>query len=417
MGFKDELKILDDQLYLWLGNYLSVIPKNQSEVISPSFFVKKIIIIIKEFTKDFLTLFVLSKCNLKNKNIAFVETLNNIESLKFLSKNVIYISPKKNKFEQKELIINVIIPKFKVLYDFKFLAFTIWLFLSSTKANRVKYFSKYEILFKAYGLVNEYVRLLKKNKPNKIIFTNDHNIYSRGLMIAANILRIKTIYIQHASVSTYFPSLDFDLSLLDGKDSLNKYMKITKEIKRIELIGIPKFDDYISLTNKSLSVKSIGICYNLNDSLNDVLTFRKKIENDFSNIKIILRAHPNDNRLKKNSRFLISNSKMENAFVFLQNVDLIVSGDSSIHLEAVMMNVVSLYFNFSKNEMDDYYGYVKNGLVSKYENYSFLKRRIEEEVILKSQVQNNAKYYNNAIDSKFYGKSKELAINYIEKFQ
>ena len=85
MKFKEELNILDDQLYLWLGDYLNVISKHQSEVISPKSYLKKLWIILKEFIKDFLRIFKSNGKLSPRSNIAFIETQNNFEALKFLS--------------------------------------------------------------------------------------------------------------------------------------------------------------------------------------------------------------------------------------------------------------------------------------------------------------------------------------------
>ena len=91
MKFKEELKILDNQLYLWLGDYLSILSINQLEVISPKSILNKLKIIIKEIIKDFLLIFTMSNCNLKNKDIAFVESINNIEALTNLLRLFLYI--------------------------------------------------------------------------------------------------------------------------------------------------------------------------------------------------------------------------------------------------------------------------------------------------------------------------------------
>ncbi len=399
-------------MYLWLGNYLKIISSNQSEIISPNSLGSKLFIIAKEVIKDFVQLF---KKNKKlHKKTAFVETTNNIKSLSFLKSHVHFVSPKKIKNKKLEVPINLLTPRLKFFYDLVFIFFFIRLLINSDSKQRSKYFSRFEMLFMSYGIVDEYIRILSINKPEKLIFTNDHNIYARGLLIAAKKVGIKTYYIQHASVSKYFPPLEFDVSLLEGYDAKNKYLSIKKTSSQITLVGMPKFDYYAYDYNTNKKVKAIGLCYNLNDSITDIVYLANKILLDFTDIKLILRSHPNDNRMNNSTEYLFSNSKNEDSFVFLQEVDLIISGDSSIHVEAIMMNVVSLYYNFSKNiKMNDYYGFVKNKLIVECTNYKELKNNLFKEINQKSDVQYKSKFYNEAIDSDFYGKSSQKVIKII----
>lgn len=412
MKYKKRKEILDNQLYLWNGEYLNIISNNQSEIISPKSIFSKLYIILKEIIKDFINLF---KNNRVHYNeFAFVETGNNVESLSFLDDDFPFISPKKMKDLKSDINIDIIHARYKLLYDISFIPYIIWLFYTYKK-ERSKIFKRIDILFKAYGLVDEYVRILSINKPSKIIFTNDHNIYSRGMLIAAKLLEVKTIYIQHASVSKYFPPLIFDLSLLEGEDAELKYKSISDTTSKIILVGMPKFDRYSNEINSSNAVKSIGLCYNLNDSITDVIDIANKIKIDFPKIKIGLRGHPNDHRLTYCDDFSISQSREENSFAFLSTVDMIITGDSSIHVEAIMMNVVSSYHNFSRNiKMNDYYDFVRHGLIDKLTSYSEIKLKIQEETKLKSNVQYKAKYYNEAINSTFYGRSSQRVINCIK---
>lgn len=421
MSFFDEKKIIDDQTHLWLGDYLNIISKNQSEIISPSSFFKKLLIIAKEIMKDFLV-FISKNRNdvqLNGEILAFIETNNNFEALNFLSDSfpVVYGAPWKLNLKKDNLTQFKFNLRFKLFYDVKFPIFFTRLIIASNKNERKKYLKRVDIVYKSYGLVKEYKRILFTQKPKLIIFTNDHNVHSRGLLIAANDIGIPTIYIQHASISEYFPPLIFDLALLEGLDSMLKYESISNTNTKIELIGMPKFDRFINGVNKKRNVEKIGICYNLNDDLNDVLRVVDKIKKELPEVEIILRGHPNDYRLIEDKKLNISNSKVQNSFDFLAKVDLIVSGDSSIHLEATIMNVVSIYYNYSKNtKMDDYYGYVKNNLISKCTNSNDLLISLKEESIKKTDVQYRAKYYNDSIKSSYYGNSSKKAVQIIKAF-
>ena len=56
--------------------------------------------------------------------------------------------------------------------------------------------------------------------------SNDHSPANRALLLVAKSKGIKTVYMQHASVSNLFPVLDFDYSFLDGVNAYNIYKEI-----------------------------------------------------------------------------------------------------------------------------------------------------------------------------------------------
>jgi len=56
-----------------------------------------------------------------------------------------------------------------------------------------------------------------------LVVANDHSYPCTTIVKAAQDEGVKTVYIQHASVSDKFPALKFDYALLEGLDSLEKY--------------------------------------------------------------------------------------------------------------------------------------------------------------------------------------------------
>ena len=67
--------------------------------------------------------------------------------------------------------------------------------------------------------------LKKQTNLRKVVFSNDHNVQNRLFLHACKLSNIHTSYIQHASVSQYFPPLNFDLSFLYGEVDYEKYKK------------------------------------------------------------------------------------------------------------------------------------------------------------------------------------------------
>ena len=391
-------------MFIWKDNPSDVYPSFIINKFSPLPNFKKIKLIIKDFTADFLRLY--RRNNIPQQKIWFlVLTQNNLDALKDIKKFIpqsIYTSFYRFRSKINENNTYYFYLSFRfirdLLYPFYFLFFY---FSNKKKASRY-----YDLLFTVHGTYEESLRLLKRTKPKAIIFANDHLVIARSLLLAANFLGIKTYYVQHASVSEHFPPLEFSHALLEGKDSKLKYEKCGEVKSKIHLCGMSKFDKYSNQINVKKKIEVLGIAFNLNDKIEDVLNFATQIINNNSNLKILLRAHPGDDRnMESLKTFSFSNSQKESAFDFLSSIDCLIAGESSIHLEAVLLNVYPLYFSFSKTIKFDYYGYIKNNLLENYTNIKDINKKLKDLQILKPKIQHRAIPYNAAIGSDFYGKT------------
>ncbi len=267
------------------------------------------------------------------------------------------------------------------------------------------------------GLFETAIEVLKKYQPKTIIFANDHIPKHRALLLAAKDLQIPTIYLQHASVSKYFPPLQFDLNLLEGKDSLEKYESIGNIKGVVHLVGMPKFDKYLSYRNSKTTISSIGICTGLIDDLKDIEQFMTAIEKDIPWAEIHFRPHPRDTRNFKLAPSIKVSDSRENIFDFLQKIDVVIGGDTSTHLEAVLLNIYSIYYKISpKNLFSDYYGYNKNGLSHFCANKEELIEHLNKIKTHKPEVYKNAAHYNALIATHEEGKSTEKSLKIINDF-
>lgn len=402
-------------------NYLDTIRKSYLEKISPSNIFSRIwlslVWLVRDIINPFRTIFI--KMKLKEKDPSdkiwiLVASKNHYDSIGFLRnslRDAILVMPQLTKF----VLTDYIFPYYFKLFYYVKLPF-LWTYLLMSKS---KIASRYfNFLFEAIGLYEISVNTLKKYKPKGIIFANDHIFKHRALLLAAKQLKIKTCYIQHASVSNTFPPLSFDLTLLEGKDSLNKYMECGEINSKVKLVGMPKFDGYVNHKIKSHEkIVTIGIATNLLDDIECITQLIQTINNRLSYAIILLRSHPQDNRKIKNKNLIFnySNARKEDAFDYLTRIDVLISGDSSIHLEAALLHKPSILYGFNeKHHIADYYEYAKNGLVQSAHNEDELIRKIENNDF--NFNFNKLGYYNAVVGTKWEGKSKELITNIIKDF-
>lgn len=408
----------DNIFHLWSNGYLKTLPDSVSNKISHKKAHGKLVLILKDFLADFLRLFKTTNIP-KNKICFIVFTKNNVDALNNIKQNVpdsIYLT-----FFRFRSKLNIRTHYYYLPLTFFYdLIFPInWLrYYFFNKKKALKY---YDLLFSINGTYEESLKFLKKSRPKALVFSNDHLVISRAMLLAAKRLGIKTYYVQHASTSCYFPPLEFTYSLLEGEDAFYKYKKCGPINSEVYLVGMPKFDFYSENINQKLSLDTIGVAYNLTDRIDHTQEFLLQLRNNNPDIMIFARPHPADERaLPSIENIKISNPKNENSFEFLKQIDCLISGESSIHLEAVLLNVYPCYFNFgNSNERFDYYSYIKNGLVENFKNFEQLNEKIQELKNFKPNIQHRGKYYNASLGKNFYGKSSlksaEIILTTVEK--
>jgi hypothetical protein len=270
----------------------------------------------------------------------------------------------------------------------------------------------------SYGNYIIFRRFFQKYPVKALVVANDHSYKCTTITLAAKDERVKTFYLQHASVNNKFPALKFDFALLEGMDAVTKYDRCGPSNTRIFLVGMPKLDAYIPYINKNNYLRHLGICTNSLDSLNRVEAILKNLRSDFPELSISLRPHPGDtHRQWKNlcTKYTLKycDPLYESSFAFLSKVDAIVVGDSSIAMEAALLNVFPIYYDFPEMQLD-HYDFIKNGLINKYTNqYDDIKGWVDCLVKQKPDIRNKTKRYCHTVDTAYDGKSSELAAKLI----
>ena len=280
-------------------------------------------------------------------------------------------------------------------------------------ANTCKFIDYFAIHF---GVKEGAIHYIKAHRPKLIIFSNDHNPYIRAFLLGSIKCNVPTVYIQHASVSNLFPPLSFTYSLLDGKDSLLKYESVGNCSGEIHLLGIPKYDKYISYRKDIKDLNTIGIGYNAFDDIDNINTIVSELNTKFPLKYIIIRSHPSDKReltLSNLNNVFISNSVKENSFEFINKIDLLICGDSSLHLEAAMLNRPCVYYRFTNTDIFDYYGYLKKRINIYIKNNEELMLYIAQYRFEAPGPYIHTKFYNEAIMSDFEGHSTEKIIDFL----
>jgi len=250
----------------------------------------------------------------------------------------------------------------------------------------------------------------------KVILTNDHNLQPLALLLAARNKNCVSYYIQHAAVSEAFPKLLPNVALLEGQQAVETYRKIGNLSRIQKLVGIARMDGLLAhkSTHKFKDIV-VGFCLKPYYSMELIKEIIDSIRASKNVSEIILRPHPGNSegfyKTLSSLNITISNAKEERPHEFLKKTDVMVSGESSIILEAALMKVKTIYID-DKIAQYDLYGFVKNGVTTAVKE----PREITSILNLLSydtveRHYQNCQYYCATVNTPNENKSKTLILN------
>ena len=352
----------------------------------------------------------------------YVVSANNYEALRFIREaraDAVLVAGQGKNIGRYGRAVNRLSLRRKILYYWQYTAALLGLHrLVGRRATRF-----FDLIFYAIGYYEVYRRALRHYRPQAVIFANDHNDDARALLLACRAEGIPTAYVQHASVSTNFPPLAFDLSLLEGQDALDKYRQCGPVHGRVELVGMPKADAFLAQRNTAPQVRRVAVACNLLDELPALAATLAYLLRTLPELTFTLRPHPADRRDFTALRQALpalqwSNPQQDNVFQFLQSHDALVAADTSTHLEATLLNVASVYYRFSPSPtLADYYGYAAHGLsewAHSHEELAAALRRLAQHKPL--DLYHRAAYYNATLGTPAEGHSRALALRRLSEW-
>ena len=218
-------------------------------------------------------------------------------------------------------------------------------------------------------------KLLYEVKPNLVVFANDHNPECRSLLELCKQAKVRTVYIPHAAVSPRFHAIDFDYSLMDGKNAVDTYQSC--EGRRSRLSYFPNNRKYfitgglrplkITSKNQDTDQYTVGVAIKGTDDLSHIKSLLKEIKGGGD---VILRWHPNISKshsrqvakIAEEAGVEISDPAREFSADFLRRIRYLVCGNSTLLLEAALLEVVPVFLHSMSGGVLDYYGFVRYGI-------------------------------------------------------
>jgi hypothetical protein len=217
-----------------------------------------------------------------------------------------------------------------------------------------------------------YKKLFMRLNCPGILTTNDTAARSNALVAAAKMQGRTTFYIQHAHISTSFPRLIVDVAILDGAAARVLYDAIGKHTARVLYRGVEGEYRHLHLENLHKEKICVGLFIN---TLPDPPVMQALAALDALDFveKIIVRYHPAFPCTIDFSSEKFSLSDMSRTpWADGARCDLVLAGNSSVHLNLVKYGVPCVYLENLDPIGDDYYGFVAAGLLPRVQDASLL---------------------------------------------
>ncbi len=279
-----------------------------------------------------------------------------------------------------------------------------------------------------YPYLPYFLGLFNSTRPDYVIVSNDHTCANRCCLAVAHYLGIKTVYMQHASVSTIFPALRVNYAFLDGRSALETYRQCERnqpnsprDVPRPLAILSGQKKKLIASRGTGGTERYTGIALNLLDDIDAGLELTEKLAT--KGHKVCIRWHPGQKpdeirkiktMVSRWEKVILSDPKQESPGDFLARLRLVVAGNTSILLEAAVVGVLPVYYELQPPHFPDYYGFVRNGLAHHAKTPEHLERLLYESNDSICPNPEVVRYYSATYKTEWDGHEGELVARCLE---
>lgn len=285
-----------------------------------------------------------------------------------------------------------------------------------------------DVFLACYFYVPYFFELLERSRVETVFVSNDHTPANRSLMAVCQHLGIKTVYMQHASVSTLFPPLEFDYVFLDGGTALDIYREIAQRAPSSH----DKFKEcsvFLNGQKKPVPLNfsinadepTCGIGFSHLDSEDFILDVTQRLADVFAHT--VVRLHPSHRKESASSiergiasldgRVTLSKGRQEPVAQFIASIDVFFGTESSLHLEVASAGCRCFRIVCQGEETSDYYGYLEKGLCTRVD-IKALDASILNTLEQTELEQEAVRGFNASYGTVWFGREGELTVKTVE---
>lgn len=196
-------------------------------------------------------------------------------------------------------------------------------------------------------------------RPKVLVLANDHTDFPVAAAMVAKLFKCRVIYVQHAEVTTRFPPLDFDVSILRNKKTLDIYGEIGRV--RGEVFIVPRDGGGSQAVDALLCgvTGSVRVVVYLSSVFSEVglAGCIEQLKENESVTDVSIKIHPRGS-LEALATFGVEATTEPPDF---KHIAIVANSSVAIELLGAGVNV---YQCFALDEIPrDYYGFVSDGVV------------------------------------------------------
>lgn len=220
------------------------------------------------------------------------------------------------------------------------------------------------------GYYRRMLPLLARSRARAVIVSSDANPYAMALVAAARRLGKRTCFVTHGHVAEGPPPLDFDLSLLDGPAARAVYERAGPVRGKVVFKGAEGAARPMDTSRLARGVRTLGVVLSILVDFRRVGRALDRLRAELRPERVVLRLHPN--RTMRDPDWarhvdLTGVRVSDGARPLGEDAgacDLVVAGNTSAHLTVLKLGVPSAYLAGLDEMGDDYYGFLREGLVA-----------------------------------------------------
>ena len=210
-----------------------------------------------------------------------------------------------------------------------------------------------------------------------VISSSDVNPNGLALLLFAKKNGLKSIFFNHGLVVKPLPRPYYNLTILECKAIVEVYGEH-------ESICLPVGSSIPKIKKIDSSKLKVGILLSTFPNSKEVISLGNKVK-DLGHELTFIRPHPNELTISfsaiEDMKFNFPRTQVTNTIDLkkqIQSADLIIGGNSTALLDALLEEVPSLYFEELDNDPKDLFSYLKNNFLPM--GGDFLHNRLADEV-------------------------------------
>jgi len=214
---------------------------------------------------------------------------------------------------------------------------------------------------------------LTQYSPKAILVSSDSNPEEVAFAAVACSLNIATIFVSHAFTSAISPPLDFSLSLLEGKASIDAFRRKGVVKGEVFLLGLEGCSVPLDLNRFDQSTPVIGIFATKTVNWPMLESVIRDCHSSFNAVKILIRWHPDMlyqpdsfRRVQNLPKVELTPQTSSLSDVALRCDWVIAPSNSHVHLPILKLGIPSIaisHLSVSTDERMDLYDFLENNLV------------------------------------------------------